>query len=207
LVSDQISTAQDKGLRHALIPVRVIEFGRREDARVTNQPPPSPPTKEQIELQKRLHEQSAEAAQPAHDRSNAFARQINEAAINAANLTLRMALLINGAAAVALLTFVGSLPAEQKRAVAATLDWFAWGVAAAVAGLACAYFTNHGLAVQERSKTFIDQPPYVIDGADTKRWRYFVLVFRLLAIIVGSGSVILFLVGMLGVRAALTKLA
>jgi hypothetical protein len=172
---------------------------------MTNQPPPSPPTKEQIELQKRIHEQNTQAR--AQDRSNAFARQINEAAINAANLSLRMALLINAGAAVALLTFVGGLPAEQKRAVAATLDWFAWGVAAAVAGLACAYFTNHGLAIQERSKTFTDVPPYVISGANTKRWSYVVLVFRVLAIIVGSASVVLFLVGMLGVRAALTKLA
>ena len=173
---------------------------------MANQPPPSLPTKEQIE-QQRPHEQNAEVAQRAHDRSNAFARQINEAAINAANLTLRMALLVNGGAAVALLTFIGGLPAEQKRAVAATLDWFAWGVAAALAGLACAYFTNHGLAVQERSKTFTDVPPYVIDGANTKRWRSVVLAFRVLAIIVGSASVVLFLVGMLCVRAALTKRA
>jgi hypothetical protein len=172
---------------------------------MTNQPPPSPPTKEQIELQKRPNEQNTQVAQRAHDRSNEFARQINEAAINAANLTLRMALFINGGAAVALLTFVGGLPADQKRAVAATLDWFAWGVAAAVAGLACAYFTNHGLAVQERSKTFTDKPPYVINGANTKQWKYFVLVFRMLAVTVGTGSVVLFLVGMLSVRAALTK--
>ena len=175
---------------------------------MANQPPPSPTTKEQIEQQQqRLPEQNAEVAQRAHDRSNAFARQINEAAINAANLTLRMVLLVNGGAAVALLTFIGSLPGEQKRAVAATLDWFAWGVAAALAGLACAYFTNHGLAVQERSKAFTDVPPYVIDGANTKRWRSVVLVFRVLAIIVGSASVLLFLVGMLSVRVALTKLA
>src|SRR5262245_59502610 len=174
---------------------------------MANQPPPSPPTKEPIERQKRLPEQNAEVAQRAHDRSNAFARQINEAAINAANLTLRMALLVNGGAAVALLTFIGGLPAEQKRAVAATLDCFATGVAAALAGLACAYFTNHGLAVQERSKVFTDVSPYVIDGANTKRWRSVVLVFRILAIIVGSASVLLFLVGMLSVRAALTKLA
>lgn len=174
---------------------------------MTNQPPPSPPTNEQIELQKRLDERNAQAAQRAHDRSNEFARQINEAAINAANFTLRMTLLINGGAAVGLLTYVAGLPAEQKRAVAATLDWFAWGIAAAVAGLACAYFTNHGLAVQERSKTFTDMPPYVINGANTKQWSHFVLLFRLLAVIVGTGSVVLFLVGMLSVRAALTKLA
>jgi hypothetical protein len=117
-----------------------------------------------------------------------------------------MVLLINGGAALALLTFVGGLPAEQKRALAATLDWFTWGVAAAVAGFACAYFTNHGLAVQERSKTWTDKPPYLIAGANTKRWSNFVLLFRFLAIVVGAGSVVLFIVGMLSVRAALTRL-
>jgi len=175
---------------------------------MTIQPPsPSPPTKEQIELQKWLHEQARRAAQRAHDRSEAFARQINEAAINGANLALRTLLLINGGAAVALLAFINGLPTEQKRGVAATLDWFTWGVAAAVAGLACAYFTNHGLAVQERSKTWTDKPPYVIEGANTKRWSNFVLLFRFLAIVVGIGSLVLFIVGMLSVRAALTKLA
>ena len=174
---------------------------------MTDQPPPSPPTKDQIELQMWLHEQAAQAAQRAHDRSEAFARQVNEAAINGANLAVRMVLLINGGAAVALLTFVGGIPSEQKRAVAATLDWFAWGVAAAVAALACAYFTNHGLAVQERSKTWTDKPPYVIAGPNTKGWSNFVLVFRFLAIVAGIGSLILFVVGMLSVRAALTKLA
>jgi hypothetical protein len=175
----------------------------REDA-MTDQPPPSAPAKEQIELQKWLHEQNV--VQRAHDRSEAFARQINAAAINAANFALRMVLLINGGAAIALLIFVGGLPAEQKRAIAATLDWFTWGIAAAVAALACAYFTNHGLAVKERSKTWTDKPPYLIDGPNTKAWSKFVLVFRFLAIVVGTGSLILFIVGMLGVRTALTTL-
>jgi hypothetical protein len=174
---------------------------------MTNQPPPSAPAKEQIELQNWLHEQNTQIAQRAHDRSEAFARQINEAAINAANFTLRVVLLVNGGAAVALLAFIGGLPAEQKRAVAATLDWFTWGVAAAVAALACAYFTNHGLAVKERSKTWTDKPPYLINGPNTEGWSKFVLVFRFLAIIVGAGSLILFIVGMLSVRTVLTKLA
>ena len=173
---------------------------------MTNQPPPPAPAKEQIELQKWLHEQNTQVVQRAHDRSEAFARQINEAAINGANFALRMVLLINGGAAVALLTFVGGLPAEQKRAVAATLDWFTWGVAAAVAGLACAYFTNHALAVKERSKTWIDKPPYLINGPNTKGWSKVVLVFRFLAIVVGTVSLVLFIVGMLSVRTALTKL-
>ena len=167
---------------------------------MTNQPAPSAPAKEQIELQ------NTQIAQRAHDRSAAFARQINAAAINGANFALRMVLLINGGAAVALLASVGGLPAEHRRAVAAMLDWFTWGVAAAVAALACAYFTNHGLAVKERSKIWTDKPPYLINGPNTKGWSKFVLVFRFLAIVIGTGSLILFIVGMLSVRSALTKL-
>jgi hypothetical protein len=71
-----------------------------------------------------------------HDTWREFGLQANEAAIGAGNLALRMSLLINGGAAVALLTFVGPLPANQKRAVADTLVWFSSGIVAAVAGLA-----------------------------------------------------------------------
>lgn len=91
---------------------------------MTNQPPSSPPN---LDLQKWAHEQNTKAAERAHDKSEEFVLQVNEAAINGSNLALRMAMLINGGAAVALLTFVGGLSGEQKRAVAATLNWFAGG--------------------------------------------------------------------------------
>jgi hypothetical protein len=156
--------------------------------------------------QKWLHEQKTKASERAHDKSNEFAAQTNQAAIQGGNLALRMGLIINGGAAVALLTFVGNLPTEQKRAIAATLDWFAWGVAAAVAALTCAYFTNYGVASMEHSRKWTDQPPYVINGATTPAWRNFVLIFRFLAIVAGVGSLVLFIVGMFYVRAALTKL-
>jgi hypothetical protein len=170
---------------------------------MTNQPPSSPPN---LDLQKWALEQNTKAAERAHDKSEEFVRQVNEAVISGGNLALRTAMLINGGAAVALLTFVGGLPADQKRAVAATLGWFAWGVAAAVAGLALAYFTNYCIAVQERSKKWIYQPPYIQDGTTTKRWGKVIRLFRTLAILVGLSSLVLFIVGMFFVRAALTKL-
>jgi hypothetical protein len=118
-----------------------------------------------------------------------------------------MSLLINGGAAAALLTFIGGLPANQKRAVADTLVWFAWGVAAAVAGLGLAYFTNYATARMEGSKIWHNQPPYVRDGPATARWKRLNIIFHIAAVIVGLASLVLFIVGMLAVRAALTKLA
>jgi len=87
---------------------------------------PPPPTPAELEWRKWLHEQNQRAAERAHDKSRESFNQINKSVVEGGNLALRMALLINGGAAVALLTFIGPLPADQKRAVAASLDWFAW---------------------------------------------------------------------------------
>src|SRR5262249_41498406 len=167
----------------------------------------SPPSPGDIELQKLLHEQNRRAAERAHDTWREIALQVNEATINARNLALRMSLLINGGAAVALLTFVGGLPANQKRAVADTLVWFAFGVAIAVAGLGFAYLTNYTSAMMHGSKMWHNQPPYVLDGPTTARWMRLNRVFHIAAVIVGLASLVLFIVGMFYVRAALTKLA
>jgi hypothetical protein len=182
----------------------MVGGGACEEDAMINQPPPSP--SDDLDFRKWAHEQNMKAAERAHDKSDEFVRQINEAAINVGNLALRMGMLINGGAAVALLTFVGNLPAEQKRAVAATLGWFAGGVAAAVLGLALAYFTNYCIVRKERSKTWNYQPPYVADGPDTNWWHRLNVLCHILAIVVGLGSLVLFVVGMFYVRAALTKL-
>jgi hypothetical protein len=131
----------------------------------------------------------------------------NEAATNAANLALRMSLLINGGAAVALLAFIKDLREEQQYAVADTLVWFGFGVTAAVIALALAYFTNYSLGQAEISRVSIDQPPYLRDGPATARWKRRYLAFLWASIIVGLISVALFVIGLLLVREALTKLA
>lgn len=53
---------------------------------------------------------------------------MDEAAFNGGNLALRMVLLINGGAAVALLSFMGGLPKDQRQAITGALVWLAWGV-------------------------------------------------------------------------------
>ena len=146
------------------------------------------------------------AAERAHDQAEAVALQIDEAQVNGANLALRMGMLINGGAAIALLTFVGSLPADQKRAVAATLVWFAWGVVAAVGALGLLHFTNYSMVAKERSKQRSYEHPYLHDQATTKWWSWANGLLHILTILAGLTSLALFIVGMLCVRAALTKL-
>ena len=71
--------------------VRLAELG--EDA-MSKGPSQSPPTAAELERQKWLHEQNQRAAERAHDTSKEVALQVNEAAISAGNLALRMSLLI-----------------------------------------------------------------------------------------------------------------
>jgi hypothetical protein len=160
-----------------------------------------------IAWQKWLYEQNMKAAERAHDKSEGFGTRANEAAVQGANLALRHGLLINGGAAVALLTFIGTLSMDQKRAIAATLACFVWGVVAATAALATAYFTNYYVAQCERSRTWQPQSPYVVDGPQTSKWRFVTMLFRIASIVLGLVSLALFIIGMLAVQTALTKLA
>ena len=104
------------------------------------QPPPGPPD---VETAKWFEEIKRQDAHRAHDNAHEFYTYVNQATIKTGELTLRMALLINGGAAVSLLTFVGNMPVGRKHAVADTLVWFAAGVALAVAGIGFAYFTSY----------------------------------------------------------------
>jgi hypothetical protein len=197
------------------------------------QPPISPPpfqltpdqtldwhkwTQEQnIAWQKWVYEQNAHAtelatelnvksAERAHDRSDEFATRANEAAIQGGNLALRMGLLINGGAAVALLTFLGTLTVDQKRSIAPILAWFAWGVVFASGALVAAYFTNRAVSGTERSRKWQYEEPHVKDEPHTWKWKVVYWVFFGISVILGLGSLGAFITGMLAAQDALTKL-
>ena len=169
------------------------------------QTPPSqqPP----FDYQKWLHEMKRQDAQRTHDKLDDFHRYVNEAAIKSGELALRISLLINGGAAVALLTFIGTLPKEQKHAFADNLVWFASGVALAVAALGLSYFTNYFMAGIATSNVRTWEHPYIQPGPTTPRYRALNISFHVAAILVGLASLAVFICGMLHVRNALTQLA
>jgi hypothetical protein len=151
-------------------------------------------------------EQTRAIAEREHDRIIKSRDMLNEAAVNGGNLALRMVLLINGGAAIALLSFMNALPKDQRQAIASALAWLAWGVAAAALALGLAYFTNRCGAETQHSKTFQYTAPYVTDGPRTAMWTRLYWAFHLAAVLVGLASLGLFVVGMLRVKSTFINL-
>jgi hypothetical protein len=150
-------------------------------------------------------EQNRAVAERQHDRVTEFGNKVGEAAINGGNLALRMVLLINGGAVVALLSFMGGLK-DQRQAIASALAWFAWGVVAAASALGLAYATNFCVAGTQHSLKYWYDFPYVRDGPQTALWRRWYLVFHIAAVLAGLGALVLFVVGILRVKCAFITL-
>jgi hypothetical protein len=158
------------------------------------------------EQQRWIFELQQEHARREHDRSDDFHKYVNEAAIRTADAALRNLMLVNGGAAVALLTFIGALSKEQKPVIANTLAWFASGVALAVAGMALAYFTNFFMAGIGSSMTKKWERPFLVDGPKTHLYRKLNLGFHIAAVVVAILSLIAFVVGIVKVRNGLANL-
>jgi hypothetical protein len=159
-----------------------------------------------------VHGLNREDAHRAHDQIEEFHSYVNKAAIETANLSLRTLVVINGGAAIAVLTFLGGVASKEKidfakvGVVAGTLKWFAWGVALAVFAMALSYLTSFAMAGIASSRTRNWAHPYVSDGPMTKRWRRLNLAFHICAMLAAFGSLALFLAGMFAASDAITHL-
>jgi hypothetical protein len=158
--------------------------------------------KQQIEAAKWTRRE----AERAHDKLDEFHRYINEAAIKGSELAFRTSLLMNGGGAVSLLTFIGTLPKEQKAGIANTLVWFSSGVALAASAMTFAYFTSYFTAEATASKFRDFEYPYIKPGSKTSRYYAARKTFYILALLSGLASLGTFICGMLVARNAFTNL-
>jgi hypothetical protein len=150
------------------------------------------------------------AAVHCHDQLDAFRDSSNKAAIEAANLALRTAVLINGGAAVSVLAFIGGLVSQGKLAfgpqlaqAANSLLWFAFGAFAAGMGVAFAYFTTYCITGHAQNMVRKWEHPYFEEGAASRRWRHGSTFFRILAMVCGFGASGMFVGGIIEVRNAI----
>ena len=161
-----------------------------------------------LEHQKYVHEQNMRVAERTHDNATDFASKTNVAAIESANLTLRTAMLINGGAAISVLAFAGGLasrdkvPLAQLTEIAATLMWFAFGVAVATLSMGFAYFTNLCIAGTGFFQLKTYEHPYLQDTNKSRAYKRAGEVFRWLAVIGAVASLVLFICGMFAVKNA-----
>jgi hypothetical protein len=156
-------------------------------------------------------EQRIRAAERAHEGSDKDWHQANEGAMAIGNIALRTAVLINGGAAVASLTFIGSLINSKSIALGPNLVtltgpliWFAMGVASATIAMGFGYLTNYSNAGIVSGRTKIYESPYFLETTTSKRWRISSTVFTILSIISATASLGLFICGMVAIRTAIT---
>ena len=156
------------------------------------------------------HEIEQRAAERAHDMVDDYCRQVNEATIQSGQNTLRMTMLINGGAAVAVLAFLGSLAGkvdmDQVSRLASTIVWFASGVAASVVGMAAAYFTNYSHVSLGQSRDKVWEAPYFVDTDATWWWNVASNIFHVIAVLAAIVSIGLFIVGMLVVHDGVSQI-
>lgn len=162
---------------------------------------------EPTEREKWEWEQRRIVAGRLHDREHEFYQQTNQATINNSNATLRLLVLINGGAALALLTFLSGLypqgnPSELAD-VAKHLIWFVWGVAFAAVGSGLAYAISYCIVTGSAYRDHKWYPPYVEDTPATKWWIRSAIFFHLLAVIAAIVSLGLFVYGMLEISDAI----
>ena len=159
------------------------------------------------------YEQNMRAAERTHDKNDTDWFQANEGAMAIGNIALRTAVLINGGAAIAALSFISSLVnskaislGPQLSRITESLTWFALGVAIATIAMGFGYLVNYSNSgvVSRQDKTYV--APYLVETSKSKRWRTSSKVFTLLAIGAAAVSIGFFIYGMFDIKNAVTML-
>lgn len=152
------------------------------------------------------------AAERAHDTHDRFINETQKAAVQTGTDYLKQTALINGAAAVAIITLLSTLfgqgkyPQAQLRDVAWSLLWFANGVAASVISLGLGYWVNYSTQAYEASKQQIWEHPYFQPTATTALWERRMRITTGLSFTAGMIAIALFIVGVYAVYDAMGKL-
>ena len=158
------------------------------------------------------HELKLEDARRAHDTIDAFIDKANEAAIKSSESALRACLIVNGGAAITVLSFIANIASKDSAAlaglpsVAGSLGYFAWGVVASLSGYGFAYFTHYFTAGYNNSRPKYFDHPYSKDGDKTKVYSRVKNTVHIGAVLAALASISLFVWGVISVKDAIIHL-
>jgi hypothetical protein len=150
-----------------------------------------------------------EHAKRLHDREDDLINQLNLAAVTGGNIALRTAVIVNGGAGIAVLSFIGGLVGQDKVSLAqlgattSSLLWFAAGVALGTIAMGAGYLANYtgGAAMGSRVRTW--EHPYTAPGKRTVMWSRLNIAFQVFSVAAGLCSILAFVCGMFAVRGAI----
>jgi hypothetical protein len=164
----------------------------------------------ELDERAKWNREDAHRAHAAHDAARTV---LTQASITSAQSAVQTAVLINGGAAAAMLAFIGGLAtqgkitSEQMNQVGGSLLWFVWGAALGGIAMALAYLTNRTDLEKMGSVQKLWEQPYITNTRAARWWRVATNCFLSMSLIATSASIILFIMGMVDVRYAISHLS
>jgi len=151
-------------------------------------------------------ELNLELAKRAHDENFELIKFANEESVKGAASVLRMSLILNGGAAISLLTYISSASKSERLYIAHSLLWFAGGALTATTGLGIIYISVMFFGRAEASQKRTWEYPYVKDGDKTKCYRFWKAFTEISGIVVSAISLALFSYGVWVVSQAISQI-
>jgi hypothetical protein len=148
----------------------------------------------------------------AHDRRDAAVAGYDSATYTSGGAALKIGMLVNGGAVVALLAFLSSLlqsgvdqgTSLQQFSYALSLFAIGTGFSGIAAGLT--NWRHFSSARSEASKALNFDPPYIHDTTLSKKWASKARLAQCIAVFFGVASILLFFGGVLAVQLAIISL-
>ena len=140
-----------------------------------------------------------------HDHNRMERSDYLKAALDASALTIRSLILVNGAAVVSLLAFLGALQTSEGfpelifSDITRSILWFAFGVGAGVFTAVFAYGVNLMDHREVRHTILTWEPPYLEEPDDANKTERKRDIFFVLALVVGLLSLVCFFGGIFSV--------
>ncbi|MCP1854233.1 MULTISPECIES: hypothetical protein [unclassified Bradyrhizobium] len=152
------------------------------------------------------------AAERQHDSETKFGDAADASAVKSGEEAIKAVSLVNGGAAVAMLTFIGVLVSagykpEQVAEVSKPLTYFAAGVAAAIVGGALTYLVNIFISMSSKNRRREWEVPFVRSTRASRWYASAAEFFRMIAIVSVLASIGCFIAGVVSAKTAFTSLA
>lgn len=151
-------------------------------------------------------------ADRAYDQNADYIKATNETIVRDAATVVRSLILINGGAAISILTFVGALAGKAEKSslqiseIAVGLTCFAIGVAIAVLIASLSYVVNFLYVAAASTVQMNWEHPYVHKTAKAKRLEWWGKILHVSAVVLAPVSLIFFVGGIIAVGRAVANL-
>jgi hypothetical protein len=158
------------------------------------------------------YDRNQRAAERQHDQVNDLGKTLTEAYVKDAQEAIKVILLINSGAAVAILAFISTIAARSGitltnlKAVTNSLHWFTWGIVSSGVTAAFAYLANSLYAGHLSAMDKIWEHPYVRENAKSRRMLRWAKFFNWSGFILAWLGLLLFIRGVYVAAHAIEKL-